>query len=109
MATIQIEVSAELAERLQRYQHELPRIIEQGLHELERGNTVQQPSNHSDAETLQRVYEALRAAGAVGPTPEERRRHLAEHDDWAPLVISEQPLSEMIIEERKSHSWDDGS
>ncbi len=109
MATIQIEVSAELAERLQRYQHELPRILEESLHNLERENAVQQPSDQSDEETLQRIYEALCAAGAVGPTPEERRRHLAEHDDWAPLEISGQPLSEMIIEERKSRSWDDGS
>lgn len=100
MATIQIEVSAELAERLQRYQDDLPRILEQGLREVEREPETQQ----SAPSTRQEILDALRSAGLVVESdPAVVARYLAERRqrDSEPITVGGKPISELIVEERK--------
>ena len=99
--TIQIQVSSELARRLRPYQRELPRILEWGLHRVER-----ETGAASAPETMalqKRVVTALRRAGAIGPDPEEIAQYLAQRENqrWTPIQASGKPASQMIIGERE--------
>jgi hypothetical protein len=109
METIQIEVSSELARRLRPYQRELPRILEWGLHRVERETEAETraESTPEAMELQKRVVAALRRAGAVGPDPEEVARYLAQCENqlWTPIQAGGKPASEMIIEERDSRPW----
>ena len=110
MAAIQIEVSPELAERLQRYQHALPRLLEKAVSELEQDEADQAPTEAlQDSFVKEQIREVLREAGAVGPSTEAMLRHLRERTGqaWEPLPSRGQPSSEMIIDERKSRSWEE--
>ncbi len=98
---VQIQVPAELAERLRPYQDELPRILEQGLSHIEAESV-------SETMTLQKlVVAALHQAGIVGPNPEEVARYLAgrENQRWMPIQAGGKPASEIIVEERDSRAW----
>ena len=108
MTTIQIEVPASLAERLQRYQHDLPRILEQGLLEVERADADRSmAADPRDTVSEAQTEAVLRRLGATGPDADERRRYLAERElqGWTPPAAGDQSLSEMIVEERDSRPW----
>jgi len=110
METIQVQVSSELAQRLRPYQSELPRILECGLHHIEREIEEKTRAELASGEAMAlhgRVLAALRRAGTVGPDPEEMAQYLAgrENQRWTPIQAGGKPASEMIIEERDSRPW----
>ncbi len=110
MATIQIEVSPELAERLQQYRHELPRLLEMVLRDMEHEAGDQTSSETLDDTVVKgQLKEVLRESGAAGPSAEAVHQYLRERvgQEWTPLAVGGQAASEMIIEERKSRSWEE--
>jgi len=97
METIQVKVSANLAQRLRYHNADLPRILEWGLRFLE------QRDSQSDMQQL--LFDTLRQVGAIGPDAITLKQYLEEQDDWMPIQSSGQPASAMIIAERAS-LWD---
>ncbi|OIO98528.1 MAG: hypothetical protein AUK03_01170 [Anaerolineae bacterium CG2_30_64_16] len=109
METIQIEVSSNLARRLQPYQNKLPRLLEWGLRVVEKETKAR-----SDADlelemmaVQERTITTLREAGAIGADPEIISQYLAAGDTraWQPIAAGGKPASEMIVEERDSRGW----
>jgi len=106
METIQILVPSELAQRLQPYQDDLPRVLEWGLRYVEgeietEANAIPTP----EAMALQkRVIAALQQTGVTGPDLDEMAQYLSgsENQRWRPIQAGGKPASEMIVEERDS-------
>lgn len=92
MVTIPIQLSEELAERVQPLQDRLPEIIELGLRQWRK-----QPA----LTPLQRVEQLWEAQNLVEPAaPSSDRRQKTRRTRQAPIPAGGQPASEMIIEQR---------
>jgi hypothetical protein len=109
METIQIQITEELAQQLRSYTNELPRLLELGLRLIKDGGVAQpvtqvEPTSLSVQEQAIRV---LRKAGATGPDAKSIAQYLAKPivTNWQPIRAGGKPASAMIIEERKSRSW----
>lgn len=97
MEAIQVQVPAELAQRLRGRYDDLPEILEWGLRHVEA----------QDQGLQKQIEAALRQAGATGPEPEIMEQYIEEQKDWAPIPSSGKPASEMIVEERKGRLGDE--
>jgi len=102
METIQIQVSADLAELLRPHYDELPLILEWGLRCLEEAEpwctTVP-----AEAPQREKVFTALHSTGILvqmDPVIAARYRSLADRPRRTPIHVPGKPLSEMIVEER---------
>jgi hypothetical protein len=97
METIEIEVSAELVQRLRPYQDNLVQLLELGLRYLEEKDMAE-----LEADQQKRLMAALRQAGAVGPDLSTIADYLAqpENRNRQPIKASGRPASEIIIEQR---------
>jgi len=104
METIQIEIPSELAQRLRPYRSDLPRILEWGLRHIKK-------EAETESEARKRLIAALRQAGATVHTSEEIAQYLAERENqgWTSVQAGGKPASKMIVEERGSHSWLEGT
>lgn len=111
MTMIQIDVPAALAERLQRYKDDLPRLLESALDAAEHAADEQQALDdlHEQSDE-ERIMAVLHEVGAVGPTAEEQAHYLAERElmDWQPLTIPGPPVSDDIIRERRERWGEEG-
>jgi len=109
METIQVQVSSELARRLLPYRSELPRILEWGLHRIERETETktEAESTRGTMALQKQIVAALHRAGAIGPNPGKVAQYLAGHENrrWMPIRAGGKPASQMIIEERDSRPW----
>ena len=105
---IQVQVSADLARRLRPYRHELPRILEQGLRDLEEAQETVAELVPDEVALQKRIILSLRQAGAAGPDPKDTVAYLSadENQNWRPIQAGGAPASEMIVEERASYPWE---
>ncbi len=101
METIQIQISAELVQRLRPYQDDLAHLLEWGLRYLEEKDTTK-PELETYVKQKQ-LMAALRQAGAVGPDIATTANYLAQPDNqnWQPIQAGGKPASEIIIEQRR--------
>lgn len=107
MTMIQIDVPAALAERLQRYKDDLPRLLESALDAAEHAADEQQPVDDLNEKSVEERMEAvLRAMGIRGPTAEERAQYRASRafQEWTPVPAEGPSASDMIIADRRSRS-----
>jgi predicted transcriptional regulator len=98
MTTITIEISDELAERLQPYQTKIEQVLEIGLQQI----SITEESQHT--ELRERMLAALRETGLIQPLDKNIAKKY-QVDELAtprqpPLVIQGKPVSSLIIEQR---------
>jgi len=104
METIQLQISAEMAQRLRSHYDELPQILEWGLRRVERkSQSLLSSTPPLKKQRREEVLAALKATGIVVVLdPELAARYLVDvaQESSLPVAVPGKPLSEMIIEER---------
>ncbi len=111
METVQLEIPAELAQRLQGHPDKLAQIIEWGLCVAET-KEEQAASSVMEAEIQERlnVLEALRSTGLVVKLDANlaaRYQVKAGRPRRTPVYVRGKPLSEVIVAERRPE-WSEG-
>ena len=106
METIQVEVSAELAERLRTHSNQLAQILELGLRCVE---ADEPPKVKSSSFERQKTLDALYASGLLlnlDRTLAARYQAGTDTSRHTPVYVNGKPLSEMIVAER-GPTWDE--
>lgn len=105
METIQIEVTIDLATRLEPYKNDLSKLLELGLRCLEENQTHEPNAILSP----QHVIDVLRRAGAIGPDLPIIANYLAQPETqaWQPIPTGGKPASEIIIDQRHGMNGDE--